>query len=102
MLRNVLAAYVDSIKDERDFDVPFLTLLSAMGCHDIHYTHGSVEFGKDFIAKHGSGRHVVQCSFQLKAGDVDQRDWRDGIMGQMLEAATVGLSHPSFDTRLKH
>lgn len=101
MLRNVLVDYLDTVK-EREFDLPFLTLLPAIGFYDVHYTHGQVEFGKDFIAKKVEDGVEIQYSFQSKAGDVSQADWRDGIMGQMLESVLIGLSHPSFDRNLSH
>ena len=50
MLKSVLGDYLDNIK-ERDLDFPFLTLLPRLDFFDIHFTHGQVEFGKDFIAK---------------------------------------------------
>src|SRR5262245_64839074 len=63
MLRNVLGAYLDSVT-ERALDLPFMALLAAMGFVDIHYTHGQVEFGKDFIAKRIEAAGAVQYSFQ--------------------------------------
>lgn len=101
MLKNVLGAYLDNIK-EREFDLPFTTLLHAAGFSDVHFTHGSAEFGKDFIGKLLSNGATTQYSFQLKAGDVSQPDWRNDIMGQMLESVISGLSHPSFDKNLLH
>lgn len=96
MLANVLGAYLDSVK-EREFDLPLNTLLRASGFHDIHFTHGNVEFGKDFIAKRDENGITIQYSFQSKAGDISQSDWRDNIMQQTLESILSGLSHPSFD-----
>ena len=94
MLANVLAAYLDSIT-EREFDLPLATLLRASGFYDIHYTHGNVEFGKDFIAKREDNGAIIQYSFQSKAGDISQPDWRNEIMNQMLESLFIELSHPS-------
>lgn len=96
MLANVLGDYLDGAR-EREFDLPLNTLLRALGFYDIHFTHGSVEFGKDFIAKHVEGGLTVQYSFQSKAGDISQSDWRDNIIQQTLESLLSGLSHPSFD-----
>ena len=101
MLANVLAAYLDSVK-EREFDLPLNTLLRASGFHDIHFTHGNVEFGKDFIAQLDENGMTIQYSFQSKAGDVSQSDWRNDIMAQTLESLLSGLSHPSFDKNLPH
>jgi hypothetical protein len=95
VLRNVLEDYLNSIKDERLFDSPFLSLLPAMGFRDVHYTHGGAEFGKDFIAKWVSDEgESIQYSFQLKAGNTDQPYWRDKVQGQMLEAVLSPRSHP--------
>lgn len=102
MLRNVLEDYLKSIKQERDFDPPFLSLLPAMGFTDVHYTHGGAEFGKDFIAKRVDDGKPVQYSFQLKAGNIDQPGWRDKIQGQMFEAVISPHSHPHFDGDLPH
>jgi hypothetical protein len=96
MLANVLGAYLDSVK-EREFDLPLNTLLRAYGFYDIHFTHSNVEFGKDFIAKLDENGITIQYSFQSKAGDVSQPDFRTGILGQMLESLISGLSHPNFD-----
>ena len=96
MLANVLGVYLDSVK-EREFDLPLNTLLHASGFYDIHFTHGNVEFGKDFIAKRDENGATIQYSIQSKAGDVSQSDWRNDIMQQILESLLSGLSHPSFD-----
>lgn len=101
MLRNVIAAYLDQIK-EREFDIPFMSLLSVMGFTDIHKTHGVVEFGKDFIAKKNEGDEWFQYSFQVKAGNISLPDWRNEIQGQMLQAVISGINHPNFDKDLKH
>ena len=50
MLNDVVEHYLDSL-EEREFDVPFIALLRSLGYFDIHFLHGSFEFGKDFIAK---------------------------------------------------
>lgn len=101
MLRNVLGDYLNNVK-ERDFDLPFMTLLPAMDFYDVHFTHGQVEFGKDFIAKRVEDGVEIQYSFQSKAGDIRQADWRNDVMGQMLESVLTGLSHPCFDRDLPH
>jgi hypothetical protein len=101
MLRNVLVDYLNRVS-EREFDLPFLTLLSAMGYYDIHYTHGQVEFGKDFIAKKIVNGHETQFSFQLKAGNIDQSEMRNSVMSQMFEALLIGLSHPQFSKDMPH
>lgn len=101
MLRRALTDYLERVH-ERDFDLPFLWLLPAMGFYDVHFTHGTVEFGKDFIAKRRDEGIEVQYSFQSKRGDVSQAEWRNNIQGQILESVLVPLSHPNFDKKLPH
>ena len=101
MLANVLGVYLDSVR-EREFDLPLATLLRASGFYDIHFTHGNVEFGKDFIAKRSENGTIFQYSIQSKAGDVSQSDWRNDIKGQMLDSLLSQLSHPNFDINAPH
>jgi hypothetical protein len=101
MLRNVLADYLDRV-EEREFDLPLLSLLPAMGFYDVHFTHGQVEFGKDIVAKRDENDITIQYSFQSKAGDIDQTEWRNKVQGQMLESIITKLSHPHFDRNLPH
>jgi len=98
MLRNVLEDYLSSIKDERDFDYPLSSLLQAMGFYDIHFTHGGVEFGKDFIAKRIDDGIKYQYAVQSKRGNISQGLWRNEIKGQLEEAISSDLSHPQFNT----
>jgi restriction endonuclease len=99
MLRNVLEDYLNSI-NERDFDYPLSSLLQGMGFHDIHFTHGAVEFGKDFIAKRVEDGTEYQYAIQSKKGDIGQGLWRNEIRGQLEEAISSDLSHPQFNTSL--
>jgi hypothetical protein len=101
VLRNVIEEYLKGIKRERELDAPFLALLGSLGYDDIHFTHGTSEFGKDFVAKLTRDGNTEQWSFQLKSNDIKQGEWRSDIMGQMLEAQLTGLSHPQFDKSLK-
>ena len=82
MLSNVLGAYLDRSK-ERELDLPFVLLLPALGFHDVHLTHGAVEFGTDFIAKKREDGREVQYAFQSKVGDIDLRKWRNDVRGQL-------------------
>jgi hypothetical protein len=104
MLQNVLEDYLDGIGSgrERDFDLPFMSLLAAMGFTDIHLTDGFAEFGKDFIAKRVEEGEPIQYSFQSKAGDINQPTWRNSIQGQMLESLISTRTHPNFDLSLPH
>jgi len=99
MLRNVLEDYLSSII-ERDLDYPLSALLQAMGFYDIHFTHGGVEFGKDFIAKRVEDGNEYQYAIQSKKGDINQELWRNKIRGQLEEAIVIDLSHPQFNTAL--
>jgi hypothetical protein len=100
MLRNVLEDYLGSINNERDFDFPLASLLRAMGYYDIHFTHGRGEIGKDFIAKKVEEGIEYQYAIQSKKGDINQSDFRTNILGQLLEASILGLSHPQFNRNL--
>jgi hypothetical protein len=100
MIRNVLSDYLDSVK-ERDFDFPLTSLLYAMDFFDIHLTDGGSEFGKDFIAKKKENGTVYQYVIQSKRGDINQPDFRNKIMGQLLEAVILKrLSHSQLDSSL--
>ncbi|WP_418026502.1 hypothetical protein [Paenibacillus sp. JJ1722] len=99
MLRNALVSYIETL-NERQFDIPLLCILLKNGFHDIHFTHGSFEFGKDFIAKKIEGEKTVQYVFQSKGGNIGLSDWGQ-IRWQIEEARINPLSHPSFDEELQ-
>ncbi len=71
-----------------------------MGFYDIHFTHGGVEFGKDFIAKSVDDGVEYQYAIQSKKGDIHQALWRNEIRGQLEEAVLSDLSHPQFSAAL--
>lgn len=100
MLRAVVGTFLDSLS-EREFDAPLLALLAAQGFTDIHFIHGSFEFGKDVIAKRadGGGQATRQYSIQSKAGNIGQADWRS-IRPQLEECEYNTRAHPSFDKNL--
>jgi hypothetical protein len=100
MLRVILEDYFNSLKDERAFDVPFITLLAALGFYDIHITHGPNEKGKDVIAKFKVNDQEQQWVFQSKCGDITKSDWTKGLLGQMLSCEFSGIEHPSFNSDL--
>lgn len=102
MLRHLLRNYLNGLKKERHFDVPFGLLLPTLEYYDVHYTHGIVEFGKDYIAKTQLNGAEVQFSFQLKRGDIGLSEWRNDVQQQMLQSVMSPLSHPSFDKSLSH
>ena len=98
MLNDVIGNYLDSV-EEREFDAPFIALLRAMGYWDIHFLHGSFEFGKDFIAKGNSEGSTAQFAFQTKAGDINLGAWNE-CRGQIDMLRTDSLAHPAFDEKL--
>lgn len=100
MLRNVLEDYLSSVK-ERDFYYPLTALLHAMGFYDIHITDGGSEIGKDFVAKRVEDGITYQYVLQAKKGDINQPDFRNKILGQLLEAIVLkNLAHPQLDKSL--
>jgi hypothetical protein len=98
MLTAAFGNWIDAIS-ERGFDGAFLCLLRANGYHDVHFTHGSYEFGRDVVAKITDGGRVIQCAFQSKAGDISGNDW-EGMFSQLFELVTMPSTHPSFDQSL--
>ena len=64
MIADVVGSYLDSL-EEREFDGPFMALLRSLGFRDIHFLHGSFEFGKDFIAKRDDQSGPTQLSFRF-------------------------------------
>lgn len=90
-LDDVLGAYLDTV-GEREFDAAFLALLKAYGYTHVHLIHGSLEFGKDFIAR----KSGVQFAFQTKAGNINLGAWRT-IRSQVEEMLWNEIAHPDFD-----
>src|SRR6266849_344036 len=98
MLADVIGTYVDSLT-EREFDAPFIALLRLHGFTDIHFLHGSFEFGKDFIAKRVEGAAQFQYAFQTKAGNIGISEWNES-RGQIDMLRTDTLAHPNFNVAL--
>lgn len=65
MLRELVGTYLDSLS-EREFDAPLMAILPTQGFYDI--LHGSMEFGKDVIAKRVDDGILHQYAIQCKAG----------------------------------
>jgi hypothetical protein len=99
MLKHVVRDWLSRVRDERDIDAALIAYLGADGFRDVHFTHGSSEIGKDFIAKRGDRDGALQYVIQSKAGDIATAQWRS-VREQMWEAVRVGLPHPSFFTAL--
>ena len=98
LLDDVLGSYLDLLT-EREFDAPFLALLRARGYRDIHFLHGTFEFGKDFIAKLDEAGTTYQAAFQTKGGNLGISEWRVA-RGQIDEMRTNNLAHPNYDSSL--
>ena len=100
MLRVVVENFLNAL-NEREFDGPLLSLLASQGFYDIHFIHGSFEFGKDVIAKKADPEtgQVRQYSIQSKAGDIGLNEWRQ-IRPQLEECEYNTLAHPSFSSEL--
>lgn len=99
-MRDVVETYLKTLT-EREFDAPLLALLATQGFNEIHFIHGSFEFGKDVIAKRadsGSG-DLVQYSIQSKAGDIGMGGWRE-VRPQLEEAEYNTRAHPGYDANL--
>jgi len=89
LLKNVLGAYLDKMK-ERQLDLPLLLLLPEMGFEDVHFTHGAEEHGKDFVAKKRENGKVIQYAIQSKVGDINlvgQLSWASPLLNQRLASA---------------
>ncbi|PLR94594.1 hypothetical protein [Bacillus sp. T33-2] len=99
MLRNVLAGYVETLR-ERDFDIPLLCILLKNEFFDIHFLHGAFEFGKDFIAKKQEGDKIIQYVFQSKGGNIGLADFGQ-VRWQLEEARMNPIAHPSFNTEIE-
>ncbi|WP_168443163.1 restriction endonuclease [Microbacterium sp. K35] len=97
MLHAAVGAFLDTVT-EREFDPTVLAVLTVQGFHDIHFIHGTFEFGKDVIAKrrHPETGVIEQYAIQSKAGDIGQGDWR-AVRPQLEEAGYNTRAHPHFD-----
>src|SRR5260370_27123248 len=63
-------------------------------------SHGTFEFGKDFIAKHEDDHGVAhQYAIQSKAGDINLGAWRE-VRAQIDEARYNGIAHPTYSRSL--
>jgi hypothetical protein len=98
MLDGVVDRYLQGVS-EREFDMPLMALLVSRRFYDIHKLHGAYEFGKDFIAKREDDGVVYQYAIQSKAGDINQRTWRD-VRPQIEEARYNSIAHPSYSKSL--
>lgn len=98
MLDDAIAGFLAEVT-EREFDEPLLALLRANGFADLHYLHGSYEFGKDVIAKADRGGVRTQFVIQSKAGDLNLSGWTS-IVGQLDLLRNDRHAHPNFDVAL--
>ena len=98
MLDDVVANYLETLS-ELDFFDAFQAILRANGFYDISRTHGSAEFGRDFIAKRSEKGVLWQYAIQTKAGNINQQGWRN-VLGQINEIRLQTTSNPGFDPGL--
>lgn len=101
MLRDVVGSFLSSLT-EREFDAPLLAMLGRRGFTDIHFIHGSFEFGKDVIAKYTcpETRQVSQYVIQSKSGDIGLSGWRE-VRPQLEESGYNTRAHPNYDGSLR-
>lgn len=98
-LADAVAAYVEKLS-EREFDAPFIALLHHLEYTHLGFTHGSYEFGKDFVARSVEGGVETQWCFQTKAGDIKKSQWRTEVAPQVHAMRTGSVVHPNFDKDL--
>src|SRR5450756_290289 len=81
--------------DERSYQLSLASCLSRDG-HVIEYLspHSTLEHGKDIVTRRGSELYA----YQLKAGGIDARKWRD-IEGEVREASRLPFRYPDNNTR---
>lgn len=101
ILESAISEFLDRLPTERHFDAPFMALLRLHGYYDIHFLHGPVEFGKDFIAKRVESGRTLQYTFQSKLGDIGRAEWAGKVQPQCEEMAIQTLAHPGFDVNLE-
>jgi len=87
--------------NERQYQIPFCQVLAAEGETVVYISpHGQREQGKDVITL-GRGRNRVPRAYQLKAGRVTLKDWRE-YHGEINELVTYPIDHPSIRSRKQH
>ena len=98
MIERVAENWLTSV-NERQYQIPFCQLLAAEGETVVYISpHGQREQGKDVIT---IGRDRVPCAYQLKAGRVTLKDWRE-FHGEINELVTYPIDHPSIRTKKQH
>lgn len=100
MLDATIGSFLKTVT-EREFDPVIIALLAARGFYDIHFIHGSFEFGKDILAKRVDPKtgESHQYAIQSKAGDIGLPEWR-AVRPQLEESEYNVLGHPSFDASM--
>ncbi len=99
MIERVVENWLTNAKERRGYEIPFCQCLMMNGYKVLHLSsHGQMEQGKDIIAIDKNG---VPCAFQLKAGNITTRIWRD-IKGEIDELIEIPINHPSIDKSVKH
>lgn len=95
MIERLIENWLTS-SNERGYEVPFCQLLMAEGYRVIHLNrHSPTEQGKDVIAVNPSSR---LCAYQLKAGDIDLRRWRNEIAPEIVALIEQVVEHPGVNS----
>jgi hypothetical protein len=98
LLDSVIAAYLETLSEVEFFDA-FAAILRANGFYDIHRTHGTGEFGRDFIAKRLEDGVIYQYGIQTKVGNIGLNGWRE-VRNQIEDIRLMTNVNPNFDQDL--
>jgi hypothetical protein len=99
VIERVVENWLTNAKERRGYEIPFCQCLMMNGYKVLHLSsHGQMEQGKDIIAIDKNG---VPCAFQLKAGNITTRIWRQ-IKGEIDELIEIPINHPSIEKSEKH
>lgn len=98
MIERVVENWLTSA-NERQYQIPFCQVLASEGETVIYISpHGALEQGKDVIT---IGADKVPCAYQLKAGKINLKAWRDN-KGEIDELVELPIAHPSIRSRQAH
>lgn len=98
MLDVVVASFLGTLSEREFFDA-FAAILRANGFYDVHLTHGTSEYGRDFVAKRVDGGIVRQYAIQTKVGNISQAAWRED-RNQIEDIRLTRIANPAFDPDL--
>lgn len=85
--------------NEIGYQIPFCQYLISNNFTILHISkHSQLEEGKDIISLDPKGK---PCAFQLKAGDINGRVWRE-IKGEIDELVELPINYPALKKSIKH